>query len=103
MEKTFSSRPIEAIEYYPQRDGSAVVYLRENIAHEVADSPDGGETEFWTADEVVTVTDLSREEVEEAFDALWVKGETESKSLEQRLAEVEELAEELVTLALGEE
>lgn len=103
MQKTYSSERLERFTYHPQADGTAVVYLRDNIEQDVADSPEGESMEFWKADEVMTVTELGRDEIMENFDALWVKGETEGKTVEQRLAEVEELTETLVAMALGEE
>lgn len=103
MEKTFSTEPLERFTYHPQNDGTAIVYLRENIERDVADSPDGEGMEFWTADEVMTTTTLPADEIEDSFDVLWVKGVTEAKSLEERIGEVEEITGALVALALSEE
>ena len=103
MEKTFSSEPLERFTYHPQNDGTAIVYLRDNIEQDVADSPEGEGTPFWSADEVHTVTTLGYDEIADNFDQLWVRAETEEKSVEQRLAEVEEITGTLVAMALGEE
>ena len=103
MEKVYSSERLERFTYHPQADGTALVYLRENIEEDYADRPDGESEAFWCADEVVTVTDLAEDEIEDAFDELWVKGITESKTLEERIGEVEEITEALVAMALGEE
>lgn len=103
MNKVFSSEPLERFTYHPQNDGSAIVYLRENIEKDFADSPDGDGFEFYQADEVSTTTRLGFDEIEDSFDELWVRGVTESKTLEERLGEVEEITEALVAMALGEE
>ena len=62
--KTFYSEEPDRIAYYPQKDGSAEVYLRQNIAQE----PDGEGGTVWTADEVFLRTHLSREDIEEQFE-----------------------------------
>lgn len=103
MEKVFSSEPLERFTYHEQNDGTAIVYLRENIEKDVADTPEGEAMEFWSADEVKTVTTLGIDEIEDSFDELWVQGVTESKTFEERLGEVEEITEALVAMALGEE
>lgn len=103
MEKVFSSEPLERFTYHPQNDGTAIVYLRENIEKDFADNPEGDGLEFWKADEVKTMTTLGIDEIEDSFDELWVRGITESKSLEERIGEVEEITETLVAMALGEE
>lgn len=103
MEKTFSSEPLERFTYHPQNDGTAIVYLRDNIEQDVADNQEGEGTEFWKADEVHTVTELGFEDIADNFDELWVKAETEEKSVEERLAEIEEITGTLVAMALGEE
>lgn len=90
MEKTYSSEELAPIEYYPQPDGKALVVLRENIEQNYRDNDDGTSFAFWQADEVQVVTDLAEDEIEDNFDALWVRGVTESKTVEERLAEIEE-------------
>lgn len=98
MEKTYSSEELEAIKYYPQLDGTAVVLLRDNI--EQVETEDGT---YWQADEVSVTTDLTEAEVEDDFDALWVEGETASKPLAQRVSELEELSDAMMAIILGED
>lgn len=104
MQKTHSSQPLETYVYVPRGGGKqAIVYLRENIEHEVYDEPDDGSIEFWQADEVMTTTDLPESEIKKNFDALWVKAVTEDKGIEGRLAEVEEMLDATMAVVLGEE
>lgn len=91
MELSLSSVPLERIDYYPLNDGTALVILRENIEEDYRDNADGTSDAFWRADEVKVVTTLPEDEIEANFDSLWVEGETASKTLEQRLAEIEAL------------
>ncbi|WP_165170723.1 hypothetical protein [Adlercreutzia sp. ZJ242] len=103
MERTYSSEPLERFTYHPQCDGTAVVYLHENIEKNVADAPEGEDREFWTADEAMTRTTLPFEDVEANFDALWVKAEKEATPFEERLSSVEELIDATMAVVLGEE
>lgn len=102
MERVHSSGELGRFTYHWLDDGSAIVYLRDNIEHVTVEGE--GETyEEWVADEVVTRTDLPIGDIEENFDALWVKGETESRGIESRLAAVEELLDATMAVVLGEE
>lgn len=60
----YSNKP-ERIAYYPQRDGTAEVYLRKNIRKE----PDGEGGQIWTAEEVFLRTRLTEKEVDAGFDS----------------------------------
>ncbi|MBP3884244.1 MAG: hypothetical protein J6D54_04825 [Olsenella sp.] len=102
MKRVHSSEPLGRLTYHWLDDGTAIVYLRDNIEHLTVET-DGGTTEEWVADEVEVRVDMSREEVEEAFDQLWVKGETESKPLSQRVEEIEELLDATIAVVLGED
>lgn len=103
MEHTLNTTRPRRFDCYPQSDGSAVVILRENIQKGWHDNEDGATAEFWAADEVQAITDLPESEIEANFDALWVRGETESKTVEERIAELEELLDATMAVALGEE
>ncbi len=103
MEKTYSSELLERFAYHPLPDGTAIVYLRENIEKDVVDNIDGDGCEFWTADEVMVKTSLPPEKIEENFDALWARAETDGKSVEERLANVEEMLDATMAVVLGTE
>ena len=75
MRKVFSSEELQQIEYYPQSNGKAVVYLRDNIEQNARDNDDGSSFDFWQADEVEVVTDVPEGEVADNFDDLWLEGE----------------------------
>ena len=75
MEKVFSSIELEQVAYFPQPDGTAIVYLRANIERDAKDNDDGTGYEFWTADEVEVRTDIAEDEVVDNFDQLWALGE----------------------------
>ena len=100
MQRTYSSEQLDSVAYFPLQGGTAVVLLRDNIEY-----VEGGEGEngHWEADEVSTMTTLPESAIADAFDVLWVKGETESKPLEKRIAELEELSDAMMAIILGEE
>ena len=98
MQKTYSSAELAPVAYYPQIDETAVVLLRDNISY--VETEEGN---YWQADEVSVVTTLTETEVEENFDELWVQGETASKPLEQRVAELEEINDAIIAIILGED
>lgn len=100
MQRTISSEPLEAVEYYPQRNGTAVVLLRDNI--EFVEGAEG-ENGTWQADEVQVVTDMAEADVADNFDQLWVEGETDSKPVKQRLSELEEVCDAMMAIILEEE
>ena len=77
MRKVFSSEELQPIEYYPQSDGTAVVYLRDNIEQDAKDNDDGTSFDFWKADEVEVVTDLAEGDIAESFETLWLEGEAQ--------------------------
>lgn len=101
MRRTYSSTPLERIAYFG-RDGKADVYLRDNIETHAVENEDGVVEVQYIADEVHVETDLPESEVEQNFDALWVKGETESKELSDRVAELESLLDATIAVVLGE-
>lgn len=84
--KAFYSEKPDRIAYYPQKDGSAEAYLRQNIAQE----PDEEGGMVWTADEVFLRTHLSEEDIEEQF---------ESYFEENLVTTIEDLAEAIEILA----
>ncbi|NGM17711.1 hypothetical protein GMI70_06865 [Eggerthellaceae bacterium zg-893] len=98
MRRTFSASPLEPIAYYPQRDGKAKVWLRENIA---STKDDEGET--WEADEVSFETRLSLAQVEANFDDLWVQAETDAQPESVRIAELQEQITALTNVLLFDE
>lgn len=93
MQRTCSVEPLESVAYFSHgANKPAEVYLRENIEKVDVETPDGKKTQTqYVADEVAFKTMLSKEEVEENFDALWVKAETEAKPLADRIDEIEDL------------
>ncbi len=105
--KTYSYDPIDNVVYCPLKDGSADVWLHDNIeAEEIeppadAESPEPGMR--YTADEVYFKTRHTREYVEEHFDALWVEAEKAEQPITERLNEVEELLGTLIDLELAKE
>ena len=103
MSYVYSAEPLDEYVYVARPHQQAVVYLRENIVHDFHDEQDGEAIEFWRADEVVTTTDLPESEIMDNFDALWVKGVTESKDVCQRLSEIEAALDATMAVVLGEE
>lgn len=99
MQTTHSSQQLDPVVYIPRGGRPAVLYLRENITRH--DDGEGGE--YWTADEVRTTTDLPQSEIAENFDSLWVKAVNEGRSLDERLAVVEEILDATVAVVLGDE
>lgn len=101
MRKTYSSALLERIAYF-EHDGKADVYLRDNIEMRTTENEDGVAEVEYVADEVHIETNLPESEIEQNFDALWVKGETESKDLSDRVAELENLLDATIAVVLGE-
>lgn len=82
---TFDYEPSK-IEYIPLPDGSADVWLRQNISR-LADD------EGWSADEVYLRTTMAKEDVEANFDALFGRDEllTDLQSdMETRVSDLED-------------
>lgn len=90
MQRVYSMSPLERIAYFAHGSTPADVYLRENIEAVTEQSIFGGEVTYWQADEVQLQTLNSLEEVEENFDELWVTAERASRSLEERVTELED-------------
>lgn len=99
--KTHSYDPIKSVVYCPRRDGSADVWLRENIESEEIYSDVGvedaegtkahpGAITVYSADEVHFKTRHTREYIEEHFDEMWVAAAKAEKPLENRVAELED-------------
>lgn len=88
---TFDHKP-DKIEYMPLPDGSADVWLRQNISR-LADD------EGWSADEAYLRTTMAKEDVEANFGALFGRDEllTDSKDVETRIADLEEAMNLILT------
>ena len=86
MHKTFATAGLLPIIYVPQPDGTAEVWLRENIERE----EDEGGLRLYVADEVRFKTRHPYEYVEEHFDEMWVTAVKAEKSLEERIDELED-------------
>lgn len=99
MQRVHSSEPLRRFTYNWLDDGSAVVYLRDNIEEVTVESEEGTYKE-WIADEVVVETTLCVDEIEENFDVLWVQGENRDRGIEARLATVEELLDATMAVVL---
>lgn len=93
MQRAYSTEPIESISYHPQPDGTAKVWLHENIGQE--DTDDGL---VWAADEVSLTTRLSLAEVDQNFDALWLAAERAEQSVETRLDEIDDRTLDLLEM-----
>lgn len=78
MERTKSSSPLQRYEYYPQRDGTALVVLNDNIVQGTEQNDDGSSYECWTADQVTVATDMTPVEVAGSFYELWALGEEQA-------------------------
>ena len=100
MERIMSSSALLPVSYHPQDDGTAVVYLRENIEKDAKDNPDGTSYEFWTADEVHGVASLPESEVDAHFDELWVKFANEGRPFSERIAYLESLVDDITGVVL---
>ena len=105
MGVTYSYEPLERVLYFdhgPARPADA--YLRESVEQVPPreGDPNPGPP-LWRADEVHVKTWLSEQEVEAAFDELWVEAVAASRPVEERLAELEQTMGALVTVALGKE
>lgn len=100
MEQTMSSKPLKRVAYFPQDDGTAIVYLRENIEKSIEENQDGTSYESWLADEVHGVTSLPESEVETRFDELWVKFANDERSYSDRLAYLEAIVDDLTGVVL---
>lgn len=87
---TFDYEPSK-IEYMPLPDGSADVWLRQNISR--------SDDEGWSADEVYFRTSMSRADIEANFDTLFGRDEllTDSKDVETRIADLEEAMNLILT------
>lgn len=102
--RTCSYNPIERVVFCPREDGSAEVWLHEDIRQQTIRPHDDAEGyDLYTADEVHFKTRHSREYVEENFDALWVAAEKSTQSVSERLNEVEDLVGALIDLELMKE
>lgn len=78
VEKTFSAEKPARVLCEPTGAGSTNVWLRANIASDVADNgPEGSPIEFWTADEVhfLYAGEMAESEAESRFDELWAEHE----------------------------
>lgn len=64
MDKTFFTERPERMAYLQQGDGTAEVWLRDNIEREETE-----EGVRWSADEVMIRTHLSQDEIESQFDS----------------------------------
>lgn len=104
--RTCSYVPIESVVYCPRKDGSAEVWLHENIEETVEERPDEEETlVLYTADETHFITRHSRQYIEDHFDELWIAAERADQPLSERIAELEDQlgAAIDVLLAMSEE
>lgn len=100
MATVMSAEELTRFTYSPLTNGEAIVYLRENI-EQVTDETEEGTATYWQADEIQVITDLKEDEIEDNFDTLWVRGETDAKPVKQRLNELEEWASDLTSVILG--
>ena len=82
----------EKVKYEKLPDGTANVYLRQNVKQvDQVTRTDGAETtvKVWTADEKNIQTTLTKEEVEAQFDTLVLSGDSRP-SMSQRIAALED-------------
>lgn len=65
--------------------GFTNVWLRDNVAEDAADMPDGGSRSFWRADEVAFSVPgiLTAAEIESQFDALWTAHENDGRHVSE--------------------
>lgn len=65
--------------------GFTNVWLRDNVAEDAADMPDGGSRSFWRADEVAFSVPgiLTASEIEQQFDALWTAHENDGRPVSE--------------------
>lgn len=65
--------------------GFTNVWLRDNVAEDAADMPDGGSRSFWRADEVAFSLPgiLTASEIEQQFDALWTAHENDGRPVSE--------------------
>lgn len=102
--RVHSSYPLERIEYRSfEGDQLADVWLHDNIEEVESQTEEGATYKEWVADEVHFKTALTKSEIEENFDSLWVKAEYEQRPLEQRITDLEALMDETISLVLGGE
>lgn len=99
MQRVHSSEPLARYTYHWLDDGTAVVYLRDNIERTTVETEEGV-SEEWSADEVVVETRLGVDQISQNFDALWVMGENRDRGLEARMATVEELLDATMAVVL---
>lgn len=97
--KVCSDQPLDRIFYVGYDDGTADVYLRDNI-QSVEVKSEESTYEQWVADEVHIKTTLAYEEIEPNFDSLWVRAETAAKTLEQRTDENTAAIDEIINYIL---
>lgn len=101
MRRVVSYNPLERVAYIERDDEPAEALLRENIAQEESTDRRGCERVRYVADEVAIETELTKAEVAERFDELWVAAEAREAGLEARVAELEDMLGAVVELALG--
>ena len=100
MQKVYATEPLERVWYRARKGKKSEVYLRENIHKVEIETPEGETCTQYAADEVFLLTSLTKEQVEEQFDELWVQAETANKSDKERIAELEDLVGALIDTVL---
>lgn len=96
----------QKIKYEVLSDGTASVYLRQNIAQvdQTRTAADGTETtaKVWTADEKNIKTTLTKEQVETQFNTLILDGDS-TPTLTQRVAALEDAISALADMLTSTE
>lgn len=98
MKVYYETEPAK-IKYEALPNGTANVYLRQNIAQETVTDTNGEENTtrtIWTADETQLITTATEEEVTAQFDSLILEGGTKPTT-EERLSALEDAMTALMT------
>lgn len=90
--KVYYDNEPEKILYQPLPDGTANVYLRKNICQTERSQFNEDKEEktlIWTADEKNFITKLSRDDIEQQFDLLFLTADIPKPTLEERISALE--------------
>lgn len=93
MTRTQSATPLATVQV-ARRGNVSDVWLRRDIEEVDVELPEGGSQHMWEAEEVsLTLPGTpTPEEIEDDFDALWLRAEEEALTDAERLADVRETA-----------
>lgn len=92
----YSSQELKAVDYHPRPDGFADIRLRRNIQKVTREQidPAGDPIVEWAAEEQYICAQIAEADVADVFDQLWETAVRDSKTLDERLEDAEESADD---------